>query len=123
MCRTNVLQDDKFLCSELIQVSAGGKVEIGNLELISSAGCTLTVAAELPVGAVVKIRCLECPLGKKPCKECRFRGKVRHSNVDPVLGCLMDIDFEGRIWSPQEWKPRHLTKVRSVIAAAPRPSD
>jgi hypothetical protein len=106
--------EDKFLCSELVKVSAGGIAEIGNLELISPQGCVVTIAAAPPIGARVGIRCVECPLGKKTCTECRFRGRVRGLETDPVLGCLLHVEFEGRTWSLDEWQPRHLTNIRVI---------
>jgi hypothetical protein len=35
-----------------------------------------------------------------------------------VLGCLMQIVFEGRTWSPEEWHPEHLTKMKHVSSSA-----
>ncbi len=109
--------DELFLCSELVRLSAGRTAIVGNLELISSQGCTVTVDMPMPIGSEVRMRCLECPLGKKSCTECVFRGRVKSSEDDPVLGCLMQVEFAGKTWSAEQWHPRHLTDVRKLKEA------
>ena len=109
-----MLHSEFYLCSELVRISADGKVNVGNLEAIAPNGCTVTLESELPAGTVVRMRCLACPLGKKSCTECRFKGRVRCHEDDPALGYLTHVDFEGRIWSAQEWHPRHLTNLSAL---------
>jgi len=111
-----VQQDKSFLCSELVRISAGPRRNLGNLEQISPQGCTISMDESLPIGQEVRMRCLACPLGKKSCTECRFRGRVRSSENDPVLGSILQVDFEGRTWSHQEWRPRHLTDIEALKA-------
>jgi hypothetical protein len=106
--------DDFFLCSQLIRVIAGRTVRIGNLEDIRTDRCTVTLEEPPPVGAQVTVRCIRCPQGKKSCTECRFRGRVRCHENDPTLGCLIHVDFEGRLWSPEEWHPQHQTNIRRL---------
>jgi len=109
-----VKEDEVFLCSELVRITAGPRRDFGNLEQISPHGCTVSMDEPLPIGQEVRMCCLACPLGKKSCTECRFRGRVRSSENDPVLGCILQVDFEGRSWSDKEWRPRHLTDVETV---------
>jgi hypothetical protein len=113
--------DELFLCSELVRISAGRGSKIGNLEVIGPQGCTVTVDCPIPAGSEVRMHCVECPLGKKSCTECRFRGRIKSSEDDPVLGCLLQVEFEGRCWSPKEWHPRHLTDVRKLKEAPASP--
>ena len=56
-----------------------------------------------------RLEWVECPLGKKSCTDCRFRGWVLSHENDPVLGCMIEAEFEGRIWSVEAWHPEHLT--------------
>ena len=113
------MQDrDLFLCSQLMKVSASQTTTVGNLEDICATTCTVAVEVPPPIGAQVSIRCIGCPLGKKPCTDCRFRGSVRSHENDPVLGCLMQIEFEGRMWSAEEWHPEHLTKIEPLVRGA-----
>lgn len=114
------MPDELFLCSQLMKVSANRTVTIGNLEDICATRCSVAVEEPPPIGARVMIRCLECPLGKKSCTECRFRGLVRSHENDPVLGSLMQVEFEGRIWSAEEWHPEHLTKVKPLACCPHR---
>jgi hypothetical protein len=89
-----------FLCSELVMISTGTKFTVGNLD---------SIEAE---------RCLECPQGgRKACGHCRFKGQVRSLENDPVLGHLIHIDFEGRMWSPEEWEPGHLVNIQAYCSA------
>jgi hypothetical protein len=105
-----------FLCSELVIISTGTKVTVGNLDSIGVERCTVTLPVPVPIGCCVSMRCLECPKGgRKACGDCRFRGQVRSSANDPVLGHLIHIDFEGRMWSPEEWEPGHLKNVRHLF--------
>jgi hypothetical protein len=107
-----------FLCSELMSVWTGHTVNIGNLEDICPDRCTIAIDLPSPVGVQVTIRCIECPHGKKDCTDCRFKGWVQCHENHPVLGCLMQIVFEGRTWSPEEWHPEHLTKMKHVSSSA-----
>src|SRR5579862_4948201 len=100
-----------FLCSELIQVSTSSLVQIGNLEQICADRCTVLMATPPPVGAIVRMRCLQCPRGRKSCTECRFTGRVRACENDPHLGCFIQVDFHGRAWSAEKWQPGHLTEL------------
>ena len=36
----------------------------------------------------------------------------------PVLGCLMQVKFESRIWSSEEWRPEHLAKMEPSARSA-----
>jgi hypothetical protein len=113
------MQDGEvFLCSQLMKVSTSRTVTIGNLEDICATKCTVAIEAPPQVGLQVTIRCIECPVGKKGCTDCRFRGWVRSHENDPVIGCFMQVEFEGRIWSPKEWHPQHLTKIESLARCA-----
>jgi hypothetical protein len=109
--------DDLFLCSELIRLAAGRTAVIGTLVLISPVECTVTVDAPLPAKTPVRMHCLACPLGKKSCSECRFKGKVVNHEMDPTLGCMLRIEFENRMWSRDEWRPRHLTELKLLHPA------
>jgi hypothetical protein len=106
--------DERFLCSQLMKVSAGRTVAIGNLEDICETGCTVAIEVPPPIGTQVTMRCIECPLGKKSCTDCRFRGRVRSHENDPALGCFMQVEFDGRVWSSEEWRPEHLTKIKPL---------
>ena len=109
------MQDgESFLCSQLLRVFAGRAVRTGNLEDICSERCTVLVEELPPIGTRVTIRCIECPNGKKSCTDCRFKGRVRCHQEDPVLGGLMQVEFEGRSWSPEEWHPQHLIPLRDL---------
>jgi hypothetical protein len=112
------MQDELFLCSQLMKVSSNRAVAIGNLEDICATGCTVAIEGPPPIGAQVTIRCMECPLAKKGCTDCRFTGWVRSHENDPVLGCLMRVEFEGRMWSSEEWRPEHLTKIKLLARCA-----
>jgi hypothetical protein len=109
---------ERFLCSQLMRVSEGRTVRIGNLEDICSDGCTITMEVPLPIGTQVTIRCIECPKGKKACTDCKFDGRVRCHEKDPVLGYLTQVEFDGRVWSAEEWHPEHLTKIRPIAPSA-----
>lgn len=118
--------NESFLCSELIRISTGRHVEIGNLEQISAQGCTISTDAVIPAGHEIRMRCLTCPLGKKSCTECRFKGRVQSHDNDPVLGCSIYVEFYGRNWSAEEWRPRHLTNITAVkplTVARTKPAD
>ena len=113
------MQDvELFLCSQLMTVTTRGAVSAGNLEDIGAHRCTLAIETPPPVGAQVTLRCIECPLGKKSCTACRFKGRVRCHENDPVLGCLIQVEFEGRKWSREAWHPQHLTRIKRFTRAA-----
>ncbi len=107
-------EGDSCLCSELIRVSGGGAVSIGNLEQISPHGCQIAMEAPIATGTAVRMHCVSCPLGKKDCTECRFRGRVLDQETDPQHGCQVRIEFEGRIWTEREWRPRHFTDLKQL---------
>jgi hypothetical protein len=107
-------KNDFFLCSQLVKLTVGRTVVVGNLEEICEGRCTVALEEPLALGTRVRMNCVTCPLEKKSCAECRFRGKVRYRENDPLLGCLMRIEFEGRTWSEVEWRPMHLTNVDPV---------
>ena len=109
-------ESDQYLCADLIRISAGETAEIGNLELISAKGCTVTVPKPVPLGTFVVIQCVECPQGKQECIGCKFEGHVRAHDNDEALGCSLHVEFESRDWSASEWKPRHLTDFPTVPA-------
>ena len=112
------MRDSKlFLCSELVIVSTGTKFTVGNLDSIEGERCAVTLTTPVPVSCWVSMRCLECPKGgRKACGHCRFRGQVQSSEHDPVLGHLIHIDFEGRMWSPEEWEPGHLVNIQAYCS-------
>lgn len=116
------MKNEQFLCSEMVRLTTGRKEKVGNLEKISTNGCTVTMDAAPSVGTQVRMRCLVCPLGRKTCKGCKFNGRVRSKEKDPVLGCIVDVDFQGRTWSAEEWHPRHLTNIAD-LALEPLPDD
>jgi hypothetical protein len=102
-----------FLCSQLIRVSTGRTRSIGNLEEIYPDGCTITIEVPPPpIGTQVRMQCIACPQSKKSC-DCRLKGRVRCHENDPVLGCIIQVEFEGRSWSPEEWHPQHLTNIKT----------
>jgi hypothetical protein len=107
-----------FLCSQLMRVSEGRSVSIGNLEDIYSNGCTIRMELPLPIGAQITIQCIGCPQGKRSCTACTFRGRIRGHEHDRVLGCLMQVEFESRIWSSEDWRPKHLTKIKTLARSA-----
>jgi hypothetical protein len=109
---------DLFLCSQLMRVSVGRTVSVGNLEDISPDCCTVTIDAPPPIGAQVTMRCVKCPLGKKSCTDCRFKGTVQCHENDPVLGCLIQVQFQGRVGSPEAWHPQHLTNIKGLARSA-----
>ena len=114
------MRDNEFYsCSDLIWVSAPGTTEIANLEQISPSGCALTMPVALPVGNQVKMQCMECPQGKEVCTDCRLKGRVKSHEAVPLLGNLMEVDFEGRNWSAEEWRPRHLTRIGKGLERRP----
>src|SRR5579862_1336104 len=104
-------KDSSYLCSDLISVTVGCTVFVGNLEQICEGGCSVVLEEPLAIGTQVRMHCVACPLGKAKCAECQFKGKVRCHENDPAIGCLLEIEFEGRTWSSTEWHPRHLTNV------------
>ena len=103
-----------FLCSQLMRVSTGRGSTIGNLEDIRPDKCTVSVEALPPIGAKITMQCIECPLGKKSCTDCRFTGRVQCHENDPVLGYSMQVEFEGRMWSALQWHPQHLTDINNL---------
>jgi hypothetical protein len=107
-----------FFCSQLMKVSQGRKASIGNMETIRSDACTITMDVPLSVGTQVTIRCLGCGKGKKSCTDCKFKGRVRSHEDDPGLGFLIQIEFEGSIWSPEKWHPEHLTEMKPIARSA-----
>lgn len=112
-------KDDSFLCSQLVRITVGRTVVVGNLEEICEISCTVTLEDSLAIGTEVRMHCVACPLGKKACTECRFRGKVRCLENDPLLGCLLEVEFEGRTWSADDWHPMHLTAVKNLERNSP----
>lgn len=113
------MRDDKeFLCSELIKVSANQTVQVGNLELIHAEGCTVSTPDTIAVGTKVRMQCLECPQGKRVCSECRFDGQVDSSLEAGALGSVLEIGFKNRNWSPEEWRPGHLTDLSETEGEA-----
>jgi hypothetical protein len=104
-------ENQVYLCSELVRISTGRNAAVGNLESITPKGCTLSMPQGPPVGTPIRMQCLECPQGKKSCTECVFRGRVARCTSDVPLGSTVDVHFDGCIWSPQRWHPRHLTDI------------
>jgi len=104
-------ENREFLCSELIKVSADETVQVGNLELIHAEGCTVSTPDVLAIGTEIRMQCLECPQGKRVCRECRFDGQVESSQRMGALGSVSEIGFTKRSWSPEEWRPDHLTEL------------
>ncbi|HUX43422.1 MAG TPA: hypothetical protein VMV57_01610 [Terracidiphilus sp.] len=106
------MQDSKlFLCAQLVRVIAGRSAEVGQLEQISEHRCVLSVPGGVPVGTTVRMQCLECPAGKRSCRECIFRGRVEYAETDATLGCLLEVEFDGRRWKKDRWQPEHLIPV------------
>jgi hypothetical protein len=115
--RIRSMQDrELFLCSQLMRVSQGRTGSVGNLEDICPDSCTITLDEPPPIGAQVTIRCVRCPLGMKSCTDCRFKGTVQCHENDPVLGCLIQVEFQDRVWSPEAWHPQHLTDIKGFSA-------
>jgi hypothetical protein len=110
---------DQYLCADLIRISTGETAEIGNLEVISAKGCTLTVQEPVPVGTAVNLQCVDCRQGKGECTACRFTGHVRSRQDHGLAGCLLNVEFDRRDWLAAEWLPRHLTSV-TVESGDPR---
>jgi hypothetical protein len=102
-----------FLCSQLMRVTTDRTLSVGNLEEIYPRGCTITIEVPPPIGAQVRMRCIACPQGKKSCSDCSLKGRVQCHANDPVLGCLIAVEFEGRSWSPEAWYPQHLINVKA----------
>ena len=103
------MQDSKlFLCAQLVRVSAGRSAEVGQLEEISEHRCVLAVPGEIPLGTTVRMQCLECTGGNRSCTKCVFRGHVEYAETDATLGCLLEVQFDGRRWKKDRWKPEHL---------------
>ncbi len=73
--------DELFLCSQLMKVSASRTVTVGNLEDICATSCTVAIEVSPPVGTQVTIRCIECPLGKRSCTDCRWRAVQTHRMI------------------------------------------
>lgn len=113
--------DDMHLCSDLIRIFVGRAAAIANLEQISADRCTITMDTPIPAGATVRMECVECSLDKPNCTECRFKGKIESHREDPPLGHTIEIVFEGRKWSEQGWRPRHLTNTKLLLDTARRP--
>lgn len=111
------MSEERYQCSELVKMSTPLGNAIGNLERIAQDDCTIAAETPVPVGTLLKMRCVECPLGKKNCAECRFQGTVQSQESDPVLGCLLRVRFERRKWSPDAWQPRHLTDFHNLARA------
>jgi hypothetical protein len=111
---------DEHLCADLIKLSTGTVSVIGNVEQISTEGCTVVLDVPIAVETPVRMQCVACPQGKKRCTECRFRGKVRAYRDAAPYGYEIQIAFEGRIWSEDEWHPRHLTSISERPAAPKR---
>jgi hypothetical protein len=108
-------KNNPYFCSELValRVKEAGVNEaevVANLETIDTRGCT--VSAEMPVvaGTAVAMQCLECPAGHRSCKSCCFAGRIRSVRQDE-LGVRIEVEFAGRTWGPEQWRPRHLTEV------------
>jgi len=103
--------DKLYLCSDLVAVSSASFKEVAQLEMIGPETCCVIMQSPLPVGTRMEMQCLECPRGEESCTRCRFAGHVRENHADPLLGASMRVDFEGRGWSAEEWRPRHLTGI------------
>ncbi len=113
--------ESSYLCSDLIKLTVGRTVLVGNLEQICEGSCSVTVDEPLDVGTPVRLHCVACPQGKAKCTECQFKGKVLCYENDPTLGCALEIEFEGRKWSAREWHPRHLTDIDPVTSVVSCP--
>jgi hypothetical protein len=98
---------DSFLCSQLVRVSAGHGAQIGNLEEISATRCVVVLPYGLPVGTPVRMQCLESPAGTHS-SECVIRGHVECTEANSELGCLLEVEFEKRPWNEKKWKPAHM---------------
>ncbi|HVC46789.1 MAG TPA: hypothetical protein VND90_06050 [Terracidiphilus sp.] len=103
------MQDqDYFLCSQLVRVSAGRGAQIGNLEEISATRCVVALQHGLPVGTQIRMQCLDCPAAGQMCTECVFRGRVECTEGNSDLGYLLEVKFERRPWNQKKWKPAHM---------------
>ena len=113
-------KDSSYLCSDLITLTVGRTVVVGNLEQICEGSCSVTIEEPQDIGTPVRMHCVSCPQGKAKCTECQFKGKVLCYENDPTLGCALEIEFEGRKWSAREWHPRHLTNI-DAVTPEPKP--
>jgi hypothetical protein len=111
-------KQNAYLCSDLIELTFGGTVLVGNLEQICEGGCSVTLEEPVDVGAEVRMHCIACPIGNAQCTECQFKGQVSCADDDPTLGCALEIEFAGRKWSSRDWQPRHLINVSPVDDSA-----
>ena len=114
-----MLESRTYLCSELIQLTAGGSRQIANLEAIGAEGCTVFTNGTFPKHTRVRLQCLECPAGERNCTSCLIRGKILAAKATTPLGVELDVRFDGEPWSPERWKPRHLMDVQVSVAAQP----
>ena len=106
-----MVNNEQYLCSDLIRITCGEAEQIGNLESIAANGCIVSSPDPIPVGCSIAMQCVECPQGRLACDECRFGGLVRAVDEMGPCGSAVEIEFQDRNWSPVEWKPRHLNKL------------
>jgi hypothetical protein len=109
--------NETYLCSDLVQLTAGGSKQIANLDAIGPWGCTVFTSQPLPKGKRVRMTCMECPAGKKNCASCLIRGRILSAREGSPLGVEQDVRFDGAPWSVERWSPRHLTNVQEAVTA------
>ena len=108
-------ENETYLCSELIQITAGDTRQIANLDAIGPYGCTVFTSQTLPKGTQVRLTCLECPAGVRNCATCLIQGKILAEKEKTPLGVELDVRFDGMSWSPERWKPRHLMGLQGTV--------
>jgi hypothetical protein len=113
-------ENQTHFCSELIQLTTGDSRQIANLDAIGPEGCTVFASQPLPEGTHVRLQCFECPAGIRNCASCRIRGKVMAGRAVTPLGIQLEVCFDESPWSPERWKPRHLTAVEVLGTVATR---
>lgn len=112
-----MLKHGEHLCSDLVSLGlSSGETVIGHLEKISASGCHLTLDNRIADGSVVRLQCVECPMGAAWCLQCRMTGVVISQEDDPPLGILAEVEFTDRSWCEERWKPKHLLDLDAVVA-------
>jgi len=84
---------------------------VGNLEEIERNQCFVLLDDPVEAGTRVRLECVDCPRRSRgeDCLRCWFAGKVEGQEEDAQLGRVTQVSFRGRLWSREEWRPRHLT--------------
>ena len=97
----------RFLCSDLAILSVDGEARYVNLEEIWRTGAVVESEEDAPMGACVALR------------SCGITLKADVERVEEhEYGYRIEIRFRNREWTPELFKPAHLTDLTAIGAKA-----